>query len=456
MAQRSDQTKENKSVQDIIKEEKTNVDIGKLQQEYGEKRMNIIINTKEQKAKLQSIIKSGNIDSNEDLKEYLELLENKKIVEQIKKLKGVEKFIGKIETFDDLRKLSVKTLISLEDNYPGILLYAFTDIVGGKEKVDFENWKGYTEIPAGKKLKIDFRGHNGAQKEVGAADILPPSVRQITVSAKGNEKNTRTSTRRIGLVGRNEPNTGFYDERGYIPIFTGDVIEIKKTDKDFEKQFMKYDEKGKSLPLTENAFTKYNSSEEAKKDKIFIKKNEVNWMFTPKTPELSAEEMQLLKAKMGNLDNMSVDEKIITIAKFFCSSPENNIKARHCGDWVDKIYAMAGVYKRKNIYHNLSYALVGGKWKDKDDPSRRDCKIVGKFARQHHLNQIVVGSWLWINNRNSLDYAGNHSGIFLGWVNKSARIASIASWFGPQKGRQKIANYNFNNMPVTHIDNPVG
>ena len=93
----------------------------------------------------------------------------------------------------DLVKLDVDSLIKLEDKYPGVLLYIFTDIVGTNEKIDFAKWEFYKKPVAGQKLKIDFRGNDAANAEIGAADILPPAVRCITVYDEGDSALARTS-----------------------------------------------------------------------------------------------------------------------------------------------------------------------------------------------------------------------------------------------------------------------
>ena len=64
--------------------------------------------------------------------------ERKKMIEDnIKKLPEISDMLDGIDQLD-LAKLSVDTLIKLEDRYPGILLYVFTDIIDEAEKMDFD------------------------------------------------------------------------------------------------------------------------------------------------------------------------------------------------------------------------------------------------------------------------------------------------------------------------------
>lgn len=144
-----------------------------------------------------------------------------------------------IETISDLSSLNIDQLFQLESQYEGILFYAFTDFESGGKKVDFEKWDTFYRDPsAGERFKIDFHGNMEAYNKLGAADILPPSVRQISVLPQGDQSRAKTSTRRVGLKGRQDGDgSGFYGPHGYIPIFSGDVILIGKCK---NKEYAKY------------------------------------------------------------------------------------------------------------------------------------------------------------------------------------------------------------------------
>src|SRR3989339_1955040 len=57
------------------------------------------------------------------------------------KLNSLKISLEGLETIDDLRKLSIDQLFSLENQYEGILFYAFTDFKKGSDKVNFNQWK---------------------------------------------------------------------------------------------------------------------------------------------------------------------------------------------------------------------------------------------------------------------------------------------------------------------------
>ena len=107
--------------------------------------------------------------------------------------------------------------------------------------------------------------------------------------------------------------------------------------------------------------------------------------------------------------------------------------AKHCWDWVEKIYNISG-FDRKIIFQ----AIYSG-------------KIAGTHgAGPHLLQQIQPGDWLFLNNQNKYDEHGNHSAIFLNW--ESPNIAKIASYYD---GSSHIHTYNINKFPVTAIMKPI-
>lgn len=144
-----------------------------------------------------------------------------------------EKLEGKIETIDDLRTLSITELFALENKYEGILFYAFTDFKEGSDKVEFDRWhQWYRDPQDGERFTIQFQGNMAAEKKLGAADILPPSVRHITV-IPNDENSPRVSDRRIGLKGREDNDgTGFFDKKGYMWVYSGYEVIIGKVNLD--------------------------------------------------------------------------------------------------------------------------------------------------------------------------------------------------------------------------------
>ncbi|MFT7184634.1 MAG: hypothetical protein ACI9QC_000981, partial [Oceanicoccus sp.] len=132
-----------------------------------------------------------------------------------------EELIESVMKVEDLEALSLSELREMEKTQPGILLFAFTTW-GERHKGLEVNKLGNDYLPkVGDNFTVDFRGNEEAEWLIGAADLLPPEARGIKVG-------DRTSIRRVGLKG--ETRGGFYDEAGYIPVFTDDEITIHNVD----------------------------------------------------------------------------------------------------------------------------------------------------------------------------------------------------------------------------------
>lgn len=87
------------------------------------------------------------------------------------------------------------------------------------------------EVAEGQSIDVDF-GNDAAEWNIGAGDILPPTVQQITVDIKYPDKRTET---RSGTR-KTSPRPGYYDAKGYIPIFTGSQITVDKVIPESEVQ----------------------------------------------------------------------------------------------------------------------------------------------------------------------------------------------------------------------------
>lgn len=348
-----------------------------------------------------------------------------KIQEEIRKLE-------KVETVRDLKTLDVDTLIQLEDKFEGVLFYAFTDAVDGSTKIDFENWKGYKEPAQGTLVKINFRGNPEAEMKVGACDIFPPSVRRITVYSRGDKNTSRTSEKRIGLKGRNRDGTGFFDSDGYIPIFTEDVVEIGGVEKEFDKKYR--NQKGE---IDESSYQKYdteNSQEETKYREDLFKKNPAaqrNKIMTPE--EIDALSQQIEASGTGKRVIQSAFERV--------KSTEPN---RSCWTVCEQIYERAGV-RRRSIYHYPPYT----------GPDCGNC-----HADPELVNRIAPGDWLFSNVKSRdpktgipYDAHGNHSVIFLRWLDKENMIAQVIS--GGGNTHPRIHKSDLKKNPVTSIAKPV-
>lgn len=353
----------------------------------------------------------------------------------------------------DLVKLDVDSLIKLEDKYPGILLYIFTDIIGENEKIDFSKWELYKKPVAGQKLKVDFRGNDAANAEIGAADILPPSVRCITVYDEGDPALARTSERRLGLKGRNRSDgIGFFDKDGYMQIFTGDVMVVggdtnaeKNIDPNYENPFLTKKPDGTKI-LDDESYAKYEQSDEAKKDKEYLGKLFKENPQAGKSKNLTPEEITAIEARNTST---GIGANIVRAALMVARNGGMGLRGKHCWDWSDKIYRMAGVtgrgkYLSKNIF---SYTT---KYPGKD------CKPHNAHATPAQYAQISPGDWIFYNNRNTSDTHGNHSAIFLEWVDRDRKLARVASGSFGKPWRVHNKPIDFKDMPVTRLGKPTG
>lgn len=199
----------------------------RLESTLGKDKLKVVLETRREILELQSELQARLGDSVVTAEEGTEL---KTIVDNLTRKEGAEDRINileEVETVRDLRELSVDQLIELEDKHEGILLYAFTDFVDDGDAVSLERFETLYKAPTpGTKLKVNFRGNEEAEAKLGVGDLLPPSVRRITVYPGGDESLARTSTKRVGLKGQNKSGNGFFDAEGYIPVYSTDVVVV--------------------------------------------------------------------------------------------------------------------------------------------------------------------------------------------------------------------------------------
>ncbi|MFA6436357.1 MAG: hypothetical protein WCW30_04460, partial [Candidatus Gracilibacteria bacterium] len=352
-----------------------------------------------------------------------------------------------IETVDDLRNLSVEQLIKLEDLHEGILLYAFTDFVGGDKKIDLTDFESFYKNPtSGQKLLVDFRNNTDAENRLGAADILPPSIRKITVYPEGDESvhRMRTSTSRIGLKGKNKEGNGFIDGGGYIPVYSTDVIMIGGVDKNFENQYRKKGPDG-ALLYGKDAldYAAYNAKFGAKEaaDISTLRKagKSVSKQYTP-------EEIEALEAQ---INASGVRKNIVSAALRNLGKVATKMS---CWDWANSVYREAGVTYR-DVYHHSNYPIkiIG---KDKNGKPICQYNNSPENPPKRLLNSIDAGDWIYFHNKNGSDYVGDHSAIFLRWIDKENLIGEVVS--NPAGGNPvRKHSVDFKKKPVTFIQKPV-
>lgn len=330
-----------------------------------------------------------------------------------------------IETIGDFRKLSVEALLKLEDAHEGILLYIFTDAADANTKIDLEHF--YWNPEAGAVLRVDFRGNMDAEETIGASELLSPSVRQITVYEKGNTNLARTSTQRIGLKGRNKYGTGFFDDEGYIPIYTGDVVIVGGADRDFERRYRKqdasldYEAYERDHGVRERAAT-----EDAEKRGLRTQKQ-----YTP----------EALAALEARIEASGIRQRIVSAAMELLRECR---PGAHCWDWVKQVYAKAGA-KRNAVYRHENYLkkVIRG------DPDFNDTP-----ENPPMVTSLDSGDWVFTHNRNKADRRGDHSILFLRWIDKGNLIGEAISC--PRGGCPgRIHRIDFKKTPTTLIMKPV-
>lgn len=397
-----------------------------------------------------------------------------KVETEIKKLKGIEKVVNQIETLNDIRNLDSKILIELENKYPGILMYSFTDRADevakkNYEKIDLSKWTEYTNPNPGTKLKVNFHGNSYAENEIGAADLLPPTIRKVTAYTENDPNNKRTSERRIGLKGENKKGRGFFDQEGYIAIYSGDIVIIggeKESEKGVEMDFMKkYLEKSDAQKSDD---PEKQHAEAGKQYELSQGKGDEDWlaMLEKKNPKfrkqkkLSDEDIAAMTEHVETTGSGKkvIDTIVASIKSGYRTPPWNPPKVKGCCFyWVDHIYREAGV-KRNMVFNSVNQ--YHGK----------DCG--DKHADKFMLDQIKPGDHIFYNQErhyvqehkvnkkgepvHAVDENGNHSAVFIGWIgpqeNHQAQMASASA--GTLGGYHKDP-VDFNRYPVTRIYKPV-
>lgn len=351
----------------------------------------------------------------------------KKTIENLRKGGKEPELVSKIETIGDFRKLPVETLIELEGVHEGILLFIFTDAVDAETKIDLE--KFYWTPREGAQLRVDFRGNMEAEERIGAADLLPPSVRRITVYEKGNTNLARTSDRRIGLKGRNQDGTGFFDQDGYIPIYSGDVVVIGGIDLAFERKYRT----GVSM-LDYEAYERNHAVQE----KTFVEKLQQSDLPTKK--QYSPKEPTVLESRIEASD---IRQRIVSAATELLKEKK---PALHCWDWVRQVYERAGA-KRQRVYWHGNYnkkERIRGHADFNDNPENPPSVIAALEAGDH----------VFIHNRNNADRRGDHSILFLHWLDRTNLIGQAMSC--PGSGRPgRIHKVDFKKTPLTLAMKPM-
>lgn len=176
-----------------------------------------------------------------------------------------------------------------------------------------------------------------------------------------------------------------------------------------------------------------------KKDKSDeVKKTQSDKEETSEDEENEEEEAEDEKSEVEKLAEIpDINERVVKVTE---QMVEEETTGLHCWDWCAKVYKAANV-KRDNLFASFN------------DYEGKNC---GEHcAKDTELNMIKPGAHIFINNRNKYDIHGNHSVIFLGWVNRKKRIAQTAGCPFTNKPAVIHKHENLFDKPVTAIANPI-
>lgn len=330
---------------------------------------------------------------------------------------------------------------------------------------------------------VDYRGigRHKIRKDweygIGLGHIIPPKWKKVLVVYPDGKR--VVGTRKVpGVDGVQGEKIGYYTAHNqYIATFTTEpptrVYLLEKDNADIEKEYNFYKGKEKrysepqpspkmaSLPRKApvGIVTPGLSRRPSRKPKkIEHKQKRIrSYPFRVKMKVESiinsATDPERLRAFLLTIRGLPLQERIIQIARHITT---NHIYARHCTDWGNRIYKLAGVKRRATIYRDYSYAYM---YKDgkkvrrpKGDPHRSRCGNV-HYPFHKLATTLQKGDRIHGNGWNNY-WSGNHDMIFERWLNKARGIAQVISWKGRRS--QKVHKTYLKRNPVVYIGRPVG
>lgn len=412
----SSTTIENKVAEDAAKER-----IKKRKKE-------VVAETKKQREGIKEEIEAMNDSSKEKLKKAFSYMEKENFDED--KVREMLKISGSMSVYDLWRGgiARIKNQEGLKENQGFDRMAAQFS----KRKVD-ENSRAYLEINLHNKSKFEMN--------IGAGHICPPSWKRVAIVDL--EGNLRIGERKVpGKDNFRGGKIGYFDDQGeYLVIFSGYKVYPLEVLSEEEKADKKLIDK------------------QTEKESKFYKENKEEIMnyvvressYSIGRAEMSRLEIQRIRDQVLGLEEIKdPGERVAAVAKWIHENEK--IHARHCYNWVERVYAIAGVQNKRVIYRNLDYA----RGEDGKLGASRDAREGMHAVRERPdlLDNLKPGAWLWVNNRNTSDIAGNHSVIFMGWKNEERKIAYCANWLGAKPELQKISTIDFNKVPIVSITSP--
>jgi len=129
------------------------------------------------------------------------------------------------------------------------------------------------------------------------------------------------------------------------------------------------------------------------------------------------------------------------------SAISSGVVGSHCWDWIWKVYQLAG-FGGDSVHsvRDIQFVFKGSQY----DPSNPY-----KFLPIDRHVEIKPGDWLYIHNGNQWDRNGNHSVIFIKWLDGARCSAQVAaSSFAGKPGRYETRNLC--QERVAHLMRPKG
>ena len=117
-------------------------------------------------------------------------------------------------------------------------------------------------------------------------------------------------------------------------------------------------------------------------------------------------------------------------------------KAASCFRWASKIYQKAGCLPQPKVIFSYYRAYEG-----------KDCGK--KHASERQYAMVEPGDWIFYNNKNESDVTGNHSAVFLGWVDRGKKTAIVASGSANTPWHIHERPIDFRKMPLTQLVKPI-
>lgn len=152
----------------------------------------------------------------------------------------------------------------------------------------------FLEKQNGYKFKVNLKGTSKFELYVGLGHMLPPSVQKVAVT--DNEGHVRVGYRDVG-----ESKIGYYDERGYIPVFSGYIVQVLETVDEKSKRYESYLKQERDFYYGRRMMV-YSEAGEGQTVDEFLRKKD--------TSEIPEETMSVYRKDWAEMQKILTTEKI--------------------------------------------------------------------------------------------------------------------------------------------------